>query len=177
MPMHQRRPAPRPAIRHRLHHRPVARNRVRPIHLNKMKVRIIRHQPRDVSPRSVHLHRRRDRVLVVLDHIHHRQPLIARRVQRLPEFALAGRSLAQRHIRHLVALERHILELSIVPRVFLRRLGMPRKESPSLRASNRVHALCRRRRARRHNVQLPARPVRRHLPPAARRVVRRAHRL
>ena len=41
---------------------------------------------------------------------------IARRVQRLPELALTGRALAQRHIRHLIALERHILKLAIVAR-------------------------------------------------------------
>ena len=40
-----------------------------------------------------------------------------------------------------------------------------------------MKALCRHRRTRRHDMQLFIRPVRRHLPPAARHILRRAHRL
>ena len=54
---------------------------------------------------------------------------------------------------------------------------MPREVSSRLRAPDRMQALRRRRRRRRHDIQLRARPVRRHLPPAAGRIVRRAHRL
>ncbi len=45
------------------------------------------------------------------------------------------------------------------------------------RATHRVQALRRRRRRRRYDIQPLARPVRRHLPSAARRVRRRSHRL
>ena len=171
---------PRTCVRHRLHHRRIAGNRVCPVDLREVEVGKVRHQPRDIPPRRVRLHRSRNRVLVVLDHIHHRQLPIARRVQRLPELTLAGRSLPDRHIHHLVAVEAHILVVAIVAKryavlLLCRSIPMPRKVAPRLRAPNRMQALRGRRRARRHNMQLRARPVRRHLPAAARRIVSRAH--
>src|SRR6266702_3054156 len=74
-------------------------------------------------------------------------------------------------------MELHILELAVISLMIRRRLRVSREVSPCLRAPDGMQALRSRRRRRAHYIQLPARPVRRHLPPATSWIIRRTHRL
>ena len=106
MPVDKRRAVARAAIGHGLDHRSVACDGVGAVHLGKMEVGEIRHQPRDVAARRVHLHRRRDGVPVVFDDKQHRQLAHCEAVfsasQNSPWLVDA---FAERDIDHLVAVE------------------------------------------------------------------------
>ncbi len=91
----ERRSTARSHVRRRLAHRPRAREKVGAVDRIDVQAGKAAHQARDVAARSLHFYRHRDRVAVVFDEEQHRQAASAGDVDRLPEFALAGRSLAE----------------------------------------------------------------------------------
>ena len=155
--MHQRRTASLAAVLHGIPHRAIAREKIGAVHLLAEQPRKTRRQRRDTSARRLRFNRNADRVAVVLNQEQHRQARQRSHVQRLPEFAFAGGAVARADQRHFVALR------VLIPRGF----GAPHRLQ-KLRAGGR---------GRTHHVVLAMPPVRRHLPPARRRVRRRAHRL
>ena len=107
-----------------------------------------------------------DRVTVVGDDVEHREVEPARGVQRLPELALRGRAVAQRHVRELVAV-----------RDATREIRAPADVARGLRAPDRRQALTPGARGLAHDVEVACTPVARHLTPAGGGVVGRADRL
>ena len=110
--------------------------------------------------------RHRDRVAVVGDDEQHREVQRARRVEALPEVALRGRALPERHVGQLVAVGGRAREMRPARQV-PRRLG----------ASDRGEALAAGRARLRDDVAVGVPPVRGHLPTPRRRVGGAAHRL
>ena len=108
----------------------------------------------------------RDGVPVVGHHVHDRQVERARRVQRLPELALGGGALAQRHVGDLVAGGRQVREL-----------GGAADVATGLGAADGGDALAARGARLGDDVPVAVAPVAGHLPPARRRVGARADRL
>ena len=175
MAVNQRRSESGAAMRRRLLKCAQAHHRIVAVHLGKVEVGKVGHQPGDVSARRIHLNGNADGVAVVLHAEDHRQLLIRRGVDRLPELALRGRALAHAGQHHLVAVEVHIAEGAIVAFRFGGRFGMAAECPPSLCAAHGVQQLRRRRRRRADDMQRAAAPVRRHLPAAACRIGSRAH--
>src|SRR5207302_472935 len=99
------------------------------------------HQSRNVAAGRLDLYRYRDRVTVILDNKKHRQPQIGSRIQRFPELALAGGTIAQRNVGDLVRMNGDVLELSVVARNFVSGVGMARKVCRSLGATDRLQNL------------------------------------
>ena len=124
MPVHKCRPMPGAAMLRGRLECAQARLGIGSVNLGKMEVGKIRHQPRNVAARRVHLDRHADRIAIVLDHEDHRQFLVRRRVQRLPEFPLRRGSFAHAGQHHFIAMESHIVICAIVAFNFGRRLGM-----------------------------------------------------
>ena len=116
MAVHQRRPEARAAVCRRLLKGAQAGHGIVAVHLGKVEVGKVGHQPRDVSARRVHLDRNADGVAVVFDAEDHRQLLVRRGVHRLPELALRGRALAHAGQHHFVAVKIHVVEGAIVAR-------------------------------------------------------------
>src|SRR5208282_2202674 len=114
--MHKRRPMTLAAILRRSLKGAVAGHRIGAIYFFEMKVRKARNQARDASAGSLHLHRHRDGVAVILHRENYRQPAQGRGIHRLPELTLAGSAIAQRDIGHFVIVEGHVFELAIVER-------------------------------------------------------------
>ena len=92
-------------VRDRLAHRAVAGEVVGAVAAEHAQVREVLDDARDVAARRLHFDRDRDRVAVVLDEVQDRQLPGARRVERLPELAFAGRAVADRDVGDLVGLE------------------------------------------------------------------------
>ena len=90
---------------HRLLERRVARDEVAAVHAQDLQVGEALDQARDVAAGRLRLDRHRDRVAVVLDQVDDRQPLLRRRVERLPELAFAGGAVAERAEDDLVCLK------------------------------------------------------------------------
>ncbi len=103
--VHERGTLPLSRVVDRARHRRIRGDEVAAIHFLDEQSRERCEQLRDVAARRVHLHRHRDRVAVVLDHVHHRQGEIARARDRFPELALARRSLARGDVHDLVLRE------------------------------------------------------------------------
>ncbi len=92
-----------------------------------MEIRESAHQLADVAARGADFNRNRDGVLVVLNHIQHRQLQVRGGVQRLPELAFTGGAVAAGDEDDFVAVESHILELAVVAGHFLGGFGMAAK--------------------------------------------------
>ena len=101
----QRRSPAFPAPRHGLARGPVAFEQVGPVTLDDLQIREAGEQPRYVAAGGLHLDRDRDRVLVVLDQEQDGQLEVAGRVERLPELALRGGSVARGAEHDLVVRE------------------------------------------------------------------------
>ncbi len=112
--------------------RGVAGQRIGAVHFRKMKVGKSLHQLADVAARGADLNGNGNGVLVVFDHKEHGQLQVRSGVQRLPEFALAGSTVATGDVDDLVALENHVLELAIVAARLLGRFGMPAEVAAGL---------------------------------------------
>src|SRR3954453_22522617 len=111
--MNERRANSRPAMRNSSRHCAVADHGVSPIYFFKMEVWKTGNQARNVSPRSLHFDRHGDRITVVFDQEHDRQPEIGGRIHRLPEFAFTGSAVAERDVGDLIAVELYILDFAI----------------------------------------------------------------
>src|SRR5277367_7200084 len=174
MAMHKRRTVAGAAVSDRLFKNAIACNRIGAVNFGKVEVREVGNELRDIAAGSIYLDRRGNGILVVLDHEEHRKLLVRRRIQRLPELALAGRAFAKRGVDNFIAVEGHIFESAIIAIVLLRRFRMAREIAPGLGAANGMQHLRGSRRRLRHDVQLRIAPVRRHLPPATRWIGSRA---
>ncbi len=91
--------------------------------------------------------------------------LRARSAERFPEFALARRAVAKRHIRDLVVRE---------PRTAIGDAGNTAVDDSGFRRADRLQYLRAGRARLRHDVERFVAPVRRHLPAAGIRIVLRA---
>ncbi len=152
---HERRPAPRPAVRHRLATHIQAVEEIVAIGLEVEEPRIVADDGRERSAGSLHFHRDRDRVSVVLDQEEDRELLHAGGGERLPELALGGRPVADRDVDHFVVMEAlgptgNRFDEPVVP--------------PGLGAAHRLQALGSGRARLGNHVQSPVPPVARHLP-------------
>ena len=107
---------PGAAMRHRARKSRITGDRISPIDLFKVEVGKAAHQAGNVSARGLHLDRYRDRILVVFDDEHQRQPGIGGGVQGLPKFAFAGSAFAERNVGNLVAVELDVFELAVIAR-------------------------------------------------------------
>ena len=161
----ERRSAPAAGVGDRAPHRRVARDVVAPVDLLDQQIGEAVQQPRDVATRRLLGDRHRDRVAVVLDQDDERQLLLRRRVQRLPELALAGGALAGRDVGDLA-----VVQLGGA----LRQAGEALVAHRRFGAADAVQALRAGRTRARDDVQAAAAPVRRHLPAARGGVVLRA---
>ena len=175
MAVDKRRSASCAAVRRRLLKRAQAGHGIGAVHLGKVEVGEVGHQPRDVSARRVHFNRNADGVAVVFHAEDHRQLLVRRGVERLPELALRGRALAHARQHHFVAVELHVVKGAIVALSLRRRFGMAAEVAPGLGASHGMQQLRGGRRRRADDVQRAAAPVRGHLAAAAGRIGGRAH--
>ncbi len=155
--VHQRRPAPRPAVRHGARQRLIRGNRIAAVHFLDIEVGEIGDQLGDRAAGSLDLDRHRDRVAVVLDQVQNGQLQVRGGVERLPELAFARRAVSQRAVDDLV-----------VPHAFL--AIRDRLDAivavPRLRASHGLKALRAGGTRLADDVELLVTPVRRHLPPA-----------
>ena len=104
--MDERRPRALAAVFGRPHEHFIGGDRVTAVHFLDEQIGEIADELRHRAARRLHLDRHRDRVFVVLDEEQHRQLEIGRGVERLPEFALARRAVADRDVDQLVALDR-----------------------------------------------------------------------
>ena len=138
MAVHQRRPASGAAVRRRLLKGPQANHGIVAVHFGEVEVGKVLDQPRNVSSRRVHLDGNADGIAVVFHAEDHRQLLIGSGIDRLPEFALRGRSLAHAGQRHLVAVKIHIAKGAIVALRLGRRSGVAAEEPAGLGAAHRV---------------------------------------
>ncbi len=171
------RPQPGAAVGHSGLKGPETGLRIGAVHLGKIKIRMVGHQPRDVAARHAHLDRSADRVAVVLHAKDHRQLAVRGGVHRLPEFALRGGTLAQQGQHHLVAVKLHLAEGAVVAIGLGCGFGMAAEIAPGLGAANCVQQLRGGGGRCADDVQRTAAPVRRHLAAAAGRIGGRAHSL
>ncbi len=137
MGMDKRRPVARAAVIRGALHGSVGDDRVGAVDLLEMEIREPGYQPRNVAAGSLHFDGHGNRVFVVLHAENHGQSPVGSRIQRLPEFAFAGRPVAERDVGDLIALELNILELAVIAIGLLRGLGMLRQDSAPLRRSRR----------------------------------------
>ncbi len=84
------------------------------IHLGKVEVGEVGHQPGDVSAGRVHLDRSADGVAVVFHAEDDGQLLVGGGVERLPELALRGGTLAERSKHDLVAMKLDVAKGAVV---------------------------------------------------------------
>ena len=153
----------------------VAGHGICPIHLGKMEVGEIGDQSRNVRPRSLHFDRNGNGVLIVLDQKQQRQLAVGCGIQGLPEFALAGSSVAAGDVNDLISVKAELLELGVVAGVLLDCVGMTGEIAARLRASHRLQQLRAGGRGAGDDVQLLVPPVRRHLPATGIGVLGGAH--
>ena len=100
--VHERRPLARAHVRDRLAQRAVAGEVVGAVAAEHAQAGNAFDDARDVAAGRLHFDRHRDGVAVVLDQEEHRQLARARRVERFPELAFAGRAVADRDVGDLV---------------------------------------------------------------------------
>src|SRR5580698_5966831 len=139
--MHKSRPFASAAVGNSLFKYSKTLDRVGAIDFGKIEVWKVGDQLRDVATGCVYLYGRRNRILVVLDDEQHRKLLVGRSIQRLPEFALAGRAFAQGCVHDLITVEGDILEGAIVIFVFPGRFRMMREVASSLGATDGMQHL------------------------------------
>ena len=96
--------------------------RIGAVHLGKVEVGEVGHQAGDVAAGRAHLDRSADGVAVVFDAENDGQLPVGGGVERLPELALRGGTLAQQGEDDLVAVELDIVEGAVVAARLLRRL-------------------------------------------------------
>src|SRR5580692_4696010 len=154
MRMNEARTLPGPAIRNRAGESRIRCNWIGAIDFFKMEIWKARNQPRNVSSRSLHLDRNRDRVSVVLHHEQHRQLAVGSGVHRLPEFALAAGAVSERNVGHFVAVKGYIFELPVIPFTLFRCLWMICKIAASLRTTHGLQNLRSSGRRLRDHIQL-----------------------
>ena len=153
--MNQRGACSRAAVAGGFDHGTIGRDEIAAIGFDDPQTRKTRHQPGDVPACGLRLHRHRDGVAVVLDYEHDGQAPQARRVQRLPELALAGRALAAGDQHGGIACG---IEVAV-----------------RLRAADGLQELRAGGRGPAHDVQLRRAPMRRHLAAAGCDIGARAH--
>ena len=132
-------------------------------------------QTRNVAARGLHFDRHGNRVLVVLHAKNYWQAAVGGGVQRLPEFAFAGRAIAERNVSDFIALKLDVLELAVIAVGFLASLGMPGEIAAGFGASDRLQNLGARGRRLGDNIEPLVGPVRRHLTSAGAGIVGRTH--
>src|SRR5262245_21806672 len=160
--MDQRRPFPRPHVRDSVAHRLVAREVIGAVAPVDLKSREVFDDAREVTAWRLHFNRCGDGVAVVFDEVEHRKYTRARGVERFPEFAFAGRSLADGDERDLIALEfRRAIRNGFEPLV----------QTSSFRDADAMQTLRGNRAACGWNVETRVRPVRGHLTAAGGRIV------
>src|SRR5262245_11862283 len=165
--MDQRRPFARTHVCDGLAHRLVARDVIGAVAAVDLKSREMLDDARQVAAWRLHFNRSGDRVAVVFDEVENREYARARGVERYPELALAGRSLADGDERHLVALEfRRAIRNGVKPLVETSRF----RDADAMQTLRGDGAACG------WNVETRVRPVRGHLAAAGRGIVLRAHR-
>ena len=147
-------------IRHGPVERGVRRQKITAVDFFDVEVGERRHELRDRATGGIHFDRHRDRVAVVLHEVHDRQLEIARRVERLPELAFAGRTVTGGHERHVIAWE-PVGELAL------------RRPQRGLGVADGLQKLGAGRRGDRHDVEIFLPPVTRHLPTTGVRIDRR----
>ena len=102
MRMHHRRSLALPHIVHGPLHRRIRSKQIAAVHLFDVEVGEAGNQRADRATGRLRLNRNADCVPVVFNHVEHGQLEHAGAVQRLPELALARRTVARRDIHHLV---------------------------------------------------------------------------
>src|SRR5262245_3813125 len=165
--MDQRRTFTRTHVRDGSAHGLVTRQVIGAVAPVDLKSREMLDDAREVTAWRLHFNRCGDRVAVVFDEVEHREYPRARGVERFPELAFAGRSLADGDEGDLVALElRRAIRNRLQPLVQTTRFG----------DADAMQTLRGDRAARRWNVETRVRPVRGHLAAAGRGIVLRTDR-
>ncbi len=100
--VHQRRPLARADPGHRLTHDTVRLDEVAAVYLEDRQVGKSRNELGDRPAGHLHVHRHRDRVAVVLDHVKNGQPTVAGGVQGLPELPFRGGAVSEGEPDHLI---------------------------------------------------------------------------
>ena len=131
----------RAAMRHCSRHCTVTDNWVSTIDFFEMKIGKARNQTRNIPARGLHFDRHRDRIPVVFDQEHDRQPQVRSRIHRFPEFAFAGGAIAERHIRDLVAMKLHVFEFAVIAAHLLPGVRMHHEIATGFSAPDRVKNL------------------------------------
>ena len=157
--MNQCRSLSRASIRDRFAHGAIALHEVCPVDADDFEVRERFDQAGDIPACRVIFSGARNRVPVVFDHAHDGQLFGADRIHELPELALAGRSISNRHVRDFVVFDNG------------RRRSKQRQLLRSLGAAGTLKALHAGSARAVHDVQGRLAPVRRHHPAAGRRIV------
>src|SRR5947207_13479261 len=98
----ERRPAILATIVYRPQQHGYRLNQIGPVALLAVKIWKTFDEPRNIAARSLHFNGNADRVLVVFAQKHDRQFQIARRVERFPKLAFAGRAVAERNVDHFI---------------------------------------------------------------------------
>src|SRR5580700_8760199 len=111
------------------------------VNLFEMKVGEAGDEARNIAAGGLHFHGHGNRVFVVLHAKNYRQAEVGCTVQRLPEFALARRAVAERNVGDFVALELDILELAVIAFDFLGGVGMPGEIAAGFGASDGLQNL------------------------------------
>ena len=101
-------PLSRAHVRHRLPQRSVTGQKVRAVAAEYPQPGDALDDVGDVAAGRLHIDRNGYRVAVVLDEVEHRHLTGARRVDRFPELAFAGRAFADRHVGDLVGMIRRL---------------------------------------------------------------------
>src|SRR2546430_7330971 len=93
-------------------------------------------EARNVAAGRLHFDGHGNRIFVVLHAKNYRQTEIGCGVHRLPEFAFAGRAVAERDVGDFVTLELDILELAVIAFGFLGGVRMPGEIAAGFGASD-----------------------------------------
>ena len=168
MGMHHGRALAITAVADRPGHGRITRNGIAAVHFLYLKIRHPAHALGDAPPRRLHLDGYRDGVAVVLDDIHDGKLQIRCRIDRLPELAFAGRTVAGTHHDDLIPFEQVVAFFELI---------YQRKAVRSLGAPDGVQELRTGRAGAGHDVVVLVSPVAGHLPSTRGRILLGAHAL
>ena len=139
--MHQRRTLAGAAVLDCLDHGAVAGDSVRSVDLGEVEVGKVCDEPGDVAARGVGLDGSGDGIAIVFDDVEDGELCVRGGVERFPEFALAGRTLADRDVGDLIAVKTDVFVGTIIRVVLNRRFGIPGEVASCLGTANGVQAL------------------------------------
>src|SRR6202165_5893657 len=131
-------------------------------------------EARNIAAGGLYFHGHGNCVFVVLHAKNYRQAEVGCGIQRLPEFAFAGRTVAERDVGDLVALELDILKLAVIAFGFLGGVRMPGEITAGFGASDGLQNLGASGGRLSNDIESLKGPVRGHLAAAGTGIVGRA---